>query len=175
MMDKAVVREKNALAWSVAILAGLWTWVTLYPAIGFWVPSYVVFFTWASSFLAGGDMNGFKNSLRMNITGALLAYIGILLAGPLSFLGFYALPAAIFIVCFPLCLLAVWKAFEITPCGFIGAASLFAVFNSVTLNPAGVHQVLLSTLVAIILGNLTLFPCLWIINKIVSMGAKQNV
>ena len=174
-MDKMRVKEKWALAWSVAILAGLWTWVCLYPAVGFWIPSYVVFLTWASSFLAGGDMNGFKASLRMNITGALLAYIGILLAGPLSFLGFYALPAAIFIVCIPLCTLAIWKSFEITPCGFIGAASLFAVFNSVTLNPTGVHQVLLSTLVAILLGNLTLFPCLWIINKIMATGVKEHV
>lgn len=143
--------------------------------MGYWIPSYVVFLTWASSFLAGGDMKGFINSLRMNITGALPAYAGILSAGLLSFLGFYALPAAIFIVCIPLCVLAILKAFELTPAGFIGAASLFTVFNSVSLNPSGVHQVLISTLIAIVLGNLTLFHCVYIINKIMSLGAKENV
>ena len=172
-MDKAVWKEKNALAWSVAILGGFWTWITVYPAIGFWIPSFVVYLTWASGFLAGGGVGGFKASLTMNITGAVWAYIGIWIAGFMPFLGLFAMPFAIFLVCLPLCWMAVWKQFELTPCGFIGAASLFAVFNSVTLNPTGVNQVFLSTLTAIIVGNLTLFVCEYLINLF--MGVKQNV
>jgi hypothetical protein len=174
-MENGRVKEKWALALSVAIIAGFWTWITMFPTVGFWIPSYVVFLTWASGFLSGGGFSGFKTSLTMNITGAVWAYVGILLAGALSFLGAYALPAAIFIVCLPLCLMAIWRTFELTPAGFIGAASLFAVFNSVTLNPIGVHQVFLSTVVAIVLGNLTLFVCEYLINTFVKAfsGAKQ--
>ncbi len=163
-MDKSVWKEKNALAWSVAILGGFWTWVTMYPSIAFWIPSFVVYLTWASGFLAGGGFKGFKASLTMNVVGALWAYIAIHIAGMIPAMGLFAMPFAIFLVCLPLCWMAIWNAFVFTPCGFIGAASLFAVYNSVTLNPTGPHQVLLSTLVAIVLGNLTLFACEYLIN-----------
>ena len=174
-MDKAVWKEKNALAWSVAILAGFWTWVTNYPAISFWIPGFVIYLTWASAFLAGGGVNGFKASLTMNITGAVWAYVGIWVAGFLSSLGFFAMPTAIFLICLPLCWMAVWKSFELTPCGFIGAASLFAVFNSVALNPTGVNHVFVSTLIAIVLGNATLFACEFLINKFMGTNEIEEV
>lgn len=171
-MDKARIKEKWALALSVAVIAFAWTLATMNSEVAFWIPSYVVFLTWASGFLSGGGVKGFKTSLTMNLAGAFWAYVGILLAAPLAFLGTLALPVAIFIVCLPLCLMAIWKAFELTPAGFIGAASLFAVFNSVSLNPTGVHQVLASTVVAIVLGNLSLFVCEYLIKFF--MGAKQH-
>ena len=154
-MDKQRFKEKNALAFAVAVVAFAWTWATMNPKVSFYIPSFIVFLTWASTFLAGGGPGGFKASLRMNITGALLAYAGIWLGGLFAPLGILALPIGIFIVCLPLCWLAYNKLFEITPCGFIGAASLFAVANTASIGPSGVNQVLLSTLIAIVLGNIS--------------------
>ena len=155
-MDSQLVKEKTALSLSIAIIAFFWVWITMYPEISFYIPGFVIYLTWASGFLAGGGVNGFKASLTMNLVGLFWAYVGIRLAGFFPSLGIMALPVTIGFVCLPLCLMAIWSPFAMTPCGFIGAASLFAVFNTAQIGPSGVNQAALSTIIAIVLGNITM-------------------
>lgn len=155
-MDSQVVKEKVALSLSIALIAFFWVWVTMYPNISLYLPGFVIYLTWASGFLAGGGASGFKASLTMNLVGLFWAYVGIWLAGFFPSLGIMALPVAIGVVCLPLCFMAVWTPFAMTPCGFIGAASLFAVANSAQVGPHGINHVAIATIIAILAGNITM-------------------
>lgn len=172
-MDSQLVKEKAALALSVGSIAFFWIWVTMYPNISFYIPGFVIYLTWASGFLAGGGSNGFKASLTMNLVGLFWAYVGIWLAGLFPSLGILALPVAIGIVCLPMCLMAVWTPFAMTPCGFIGAASLFAVANTAQIGPSGINQAAISTIIAIVLGNITMPISAKLIEIFLAMMGKR--
>ena len=63
-----------AVGISVGILAGLWTGVsTQYAAFG--LVTYVGFLSWASFYAGGGKVKGLKDSLILNFSGVLWAWL----------------------------------------------------------------------------------------------------
>lgn len=72
----------NALSASVAILGGIWTYVTILLSSGsFPLQAWVIFISWACYFAVGAGKLGFKRTVASNITGILIASTGLFLVG----------------------------------------------------------------------------------------------
>lgn len=72
----------NALSASVAILGGLWTYVTiLLSSSPFPLQAWVIFISWACYFAVGAGKLGLKRTAASNVTGILIASTGLFLVG----------------------------------------------------------------------------------------------
>jgi hypothetical protein len=117
---------RTASALTIGVLAAL---ACLITALLIPVPVWVVFVSWASFFAAGGGVAGLARSLVMNLIGAAIAILCLVVitaaAGATwSIAVSVGVGAAILVVLGAVPLLAS------TPAGFLGFAATFGVFSS---------------------------------------------
>ena len=128
-----------ALALSIGILAGIWTYVSGLLALLTW-PAFI---GWACFFATGGDAKSILKAGVPVISGVILGWIGVKIA---PFFGAtFGVPIAITIIAIIMVLLIKVKGFEFAPGQFAGAASFFGA--SANLLPA-----LLPLVIGILLG-----------------------
>lgn len=116
-----------AVGISVGILAGLWTGVsTQYAAFG--LVTYVGFLSWASFYAGGGKVKGLKDSLILNFSGVLWAWLIVWLFNLLSpSLGvIIALSLAVMLGAAGMCWQAHISFLGFIPGAFIGCSAYFA-------------------------------------------------
>jgi len=72
----------NALSSSVAILGGIWTYLTiLLSSSSFPLQAWVIFISWACYFAVGAGKLGLQRTLASNIAGIMIASTGLFLVG----------------------------------------------------------------------------------------------
>jgi len=120
-----------AVGISVGVLAGLWAGVsTQYAALG--LITFVGFLSWASFYAAGGKVKGLKDSLILNFSGVLWAWLIVFLFTTFTpMLGVIpALTVAVAIGAAGMCWQAHISFLGFIPGAFIGCSAYFATnFN----------------------------------------------
>lgn len=131
-----------ALALSIGILAGIWTYASGLLAILTW-PAFI---GWACFFATGGDVKSILKAGAPVICGVILGWIGVKIA-PI-FGAAFGVPIAITIIAIIMVLLIKVKGFEFAPGQFAGAASFFGA-------GANFLPALLPLIIGILLGYLS--------------------
>lgn len=116
-----------AVGISVGILAGLWTGVSTQFA-SFGLITYVGFLSWASFYAGGGKVKGLKDSLILNFSGVIWAWIIVFLFNLLSpALGVVvSLSLAVMLGAAAMCWQAKFSFLGFIPGAFIGCSAYFA-------------------------------------------------
>ena len=113
----------HALAVSIALLVGLWVYVSIgLPDLKFY--PWIGFVAWAAFFAGGGGGAGFVKPLGASVAGILLTaatMYGVGLAGG----GLTAIIILVSILALILVLIADISYFSYTPAAFLGAATFF--------------------------------------------------
>ncbi|MGW4059806.1 DUF1097 domain-containing protein [Amycolatopsis sp. NPDC004747] len=114
------MRALTATGITVGLLAGLWTWVSELTGL----PTWVAVVSWAAFFAAGGKGTGLVKTAAAGVSGIAWGWLGVLGAGLLGgWAG--ALPVAVAVIAFAMCVQAGWAPLSFIPAAFLGAASLF--------------------------------------------------
>jgi len=120
-----------AVSITVGLLAGLWTGVsTQYASFG--LITFVGFLSWASFYADGGKVKGLKDSLILNFSGVVWAWIIVIIFTALDpVLGtIVALSLAVTIGAAAMCMQAHFSFLSFIPGAFIGCSAYFATgFN----------------------------------------------
>ncbi|AEA24750.1 DUF1097 domain-containing protein [Pseudonocardia benzenivorans] len=114
------MRALTATGLTVGVLAGLWIWVS--GMVG--LPPWVAVIAWAGFFAAGGKAAGVVKMGLSGLVGVVWGWLAVLGAGLLAgWTG--ALPVAVAVIAFLMCVQANWVHLSFIPGAFIGAACLF--------------------------------------------------
>ena len=108
------------LALSIAVLAGIWTFVSPLIAILTW-PAFV---GWAFFFVAGGDASAIYKAGAPLISGVILGYLGVLASANFGMIG---LAIAVAVIAFIMVMMANINLFGVIPAQFAACASFFGV------------------------------------------------
>lgn len=108
-----------ALALSIGILAGIWTYASGLLALLTW-PAFI---GWACFFATGGDVKSIPKAGAPVISGVILGWIGVKIAP--VFGATLGVPIAITIIAIVMVLMIKIKGFEFAPGQFAGAATFF--------------------------------------------------
>jgi hypothetical protein len=92
---------------------------------------WIAFQAWAMYFLAGCDLKGGIRTLIGYVMGIVASIAIMVLGGKLAGMGFYAVPAAVFVVVIPVIFLEKVKCLDFVPAIFIGAGAFFAFMSYV--------------------------------------------
>lgn len=113
------------LAFSIAILAGIWTFLSGSVHILTW-PAFV---GWALYFAAGGDQTSVKKALGAGLLGMILGFAVVKAAAYFS--GNWFVPAAVTIIAFIMVIVMRVQLFSFTPAAFAGCAVLFGANGNI--------------------------------------------
>ncbi|OGO40029.1 MAG: hypothetical protein A2Z04_07980 [Chloroflexi bacterium RBG_16_57_9] len=167
-----------ALSTSIAVLAGIWTWLAFsVPMLGpipfvLW-PTFVA---WAAFFYAGATIEGMLKGIVQLFTGAIISWIMISIWVAMGAPGPVPLVLGIFviIIAWPLTALSgVSKWWALVPAGFCGAASYFGVADNAALvaaKQAWTFTHLLATLFPLLAGELLG----WLSNYIIVVAMPEK-
>lgn len=108
------------LALSIAVLAGVWTFVSPLIAVLTW-PAFV---GWAFFFVAGGDAKAIYKAGAPLISGVILGWLGVLASSNLGMIG---LAIAVAVIAFIMVMMANVDLFSVIPAQFAACASFFGV------------------------------------------------
>lgn len=114
------MRALTATGITVGLLAGLWTWLCDLTGL----PTWVAVVSWAAFFAAGGKPAGLVKTAAAGLSGIVWGWLAVLGAGLLGGWG-GALPVAVAVIAFAMCVQAGWPPLSFIPAAFLGAASLF--------------------------------------------------
>lgn len=114
----------TALAVSIAVLGGVWAFLSLNPLAGV-VLVWVGFIAWASFFHTGGDSAALQKTIAGMSYGAVLAGVALYLvvSGVFAGLGNLAAPVIIAITVFPLVIVASIPQLSVVPANVYGYAA----------------------------------------------------
>ncbi|WP_066288153.1 DUF1097 domain-containing protein [Arthrobacter sp. B6] len=104
---------------SVGILAGLWTQFST----PFGLITWVGFVGWACYFAAGGKRDGLLKAIPATLSGALWGSVIVWTAGAVALP--VALPIAVSLAAFAMCVQARWRVLSFIPGTFAGCAAFF--------------------------------------------------
>lgn len=165
-----------ALATSIAVLAGIWTW------LAFTVPNlgglpfvlWPTFIAWAAFFYAGATVDGMLKGIVQLFTGAIISWIMMTIfvaVNPPAASVPIVLGIFVIIIAWPLTALSgVSKWWALVPAGFCGAASYFGVAGSIDPKLAHSFTHLLATLFPLFAGEVLG----WLSNYIVAVAMPEK-
>jgi hypothetical protein len=152
------VRALTATGITVGLLAGLWIWVS--GLVG--LPAWVAVLAWAAFFAAGGKMGGLLKTAAAGLSGVVWGWLAVLGAGLLG--GWQgALPVAVAIIAFAMCVQAGWAPLSFIPAAFVGAASLYG--NDVNVA---------TTAIALVIGVLLGIASEWSAGRLVALSTRST-
>jgi hypothetical protein len=114
----------TALALSIAVLGGVWAFLSLNPLAGVAIV-WVGFIAWGCYFHTGGDNAALQKTIAGMIFGAVMAGIALFLVshGILGGLGALAAPVIIAVTVFPLVIVAGMNLLSVVPANVYGYAA----------------------------------------------------
>ena len=148
-----------ALALSIGVLAGIWTYASGLLALLTW-PAFI---GWACFFATGGDAKSILKAGAPIISGVILGWIGVKLAP--MFGATFGVPVAVTIIAIIMVLLIKVKGFEFAPGQFCGAASFFGV-------GADFLSALLPLVIGVLLGYLSAVLPKLVVKPTAQSGSK---
>lgn len=152
------MRALTATGITVGLLAGLWIWVSGLVAL----PAWVAVLAWAAFFAAGGKLGGLVKTAAAGLSGVVWGWLAVVGAGLMG--GWPgALPIAVAVVAFAMCVQAGWAPLSFIPAAFVGAASLFG--NDVDV---------LGTAIAIVIGVLLGIASEWSAGRLVGLSTAAS-
>lgn len=92
---------------------------------------WIAFIAWAMYFMAGCNVDGGKKTLFGYLSGIVASIAIMEFGGLFSALGFFAVPAAIFVVVIPCICLERVPPFDFVPALFVGAGTFFGFMSYV--------------------------------------------
>ncbi|MGB9783970.1 MAG: DUF1097 domain-containing protein [Moorellaceae bacterium] len=108
------------LAISIAVLAGIWTYVSVQFNLLTW-PAFV---GWALFFAAGGTAESVRKAFFPSVCGIVLAYLAVLASGHLGTAGL-GIAVAVTVIAFVMVMLAPISIFSFVPAQFASCAAFF--------------------------------------------------
>lgn len=126
----------TALAVSIAVLGGVWAFLSLNP-LGGVALVWVGFIAWACFFHTGADVPALQKTIAGMSYGAVLAGVALYLVmtGALGSLGVLAAPVIIAVTVFPLVIVACINLLSVVPANVYGYAATAGL--ALTANTAG--------------------------------------
>lgn len=114
----------TALALSIAVLGGVWAFLSLNPLAGLAVV-WIGFIAWGCYFHSGADNAALQKTIAGMIFGAVMAGIALTLvsSGALGGLGALAAPVIIAVTVFPLVIVAGCNLLSVVPANVYGYAA----------------------------------------------------
>lgn len=123
------MKTLHALGFSIAVLVGLWVYVSIgVPELGFY--PWIGFVAWAAFYAAGGGIGGVIKPLAASTVAILLTALTMFGVGILGG-DLVALIALVAILAFVLVAVADIPALSYTPAAFLGAATYFGAGGKV--------------------------------------------
>lgn len=147
-------KNKNLLVWAVWIAFLATTIQIMDQLIGSSLPigssgACFAFMAWAIYFLGGGTLMGGVKGLISVFAGIVGGIAVIELGGVFSALGFFGVPAALFLIVIPILCFERIKILDYIPALFIGCGAFFAIVNYVPNAMSGGY------------GNVIIFQMFW--------------
>ena len=134
------MRALAATGLTVGVLVGIWVYVS--GLVG--LPPWVAVIIWAGFFAAGGKVGGVLKMGAASLSGVLWAWLAVTAAG--LFGGWVgALPIAVAVAAFIMCVQAGWSPLAFIPGTFMGAACLFG-------NEINVWSTVICAVIGLVLG-----------------------
>jgi hypothetical protein len=111
----------TALGISIGVLIAVWTYLAAGTAMGLVVWAGIV--AWGAYFAAGGGTEGLKKTIAANVSGAIYAFLAMMVFGAVGGGNTFILAALVGVIAFLMCVQAKVPLLSFIPGAFLGAAT----------------------------------------------------